>query len=362
MNKRGTVCKKVELPQEGPTYDCAWSPSGDNFILIYGFMPARATMFDDRCEPVFDFGTGSWNTIIFSPHGRYVALGGFGSLAGRVEFWDSVKNSVVGRVELPCTTEYSWSPCSRYFLSATTYPRLREGNGYKIARIDGQIIHHVEMKESHLYQAMFRPGDSKKLPDPMTINGEMIGGPMQKPGGKNTFNSTNGVKKSGVYRPPGSRGATASFSLHDHVKAGKVDKSTFMKASNGNGKNPLFPNARPLGPKIIPGMDPADVEKGPSKSQRRRNRKKEKAAKEEEKKEIVVEIPPLESLVVAEKKVKALAKKLRQIKSLQEMVDEGKQLKPEQKTKLAGQPKIEKEMEIIAKLIEEGTFPTPAVP
>ena len=43
--------------------DVAWSPSGKEFVVVYGFMPAKATLFDVKCKPVFDYGTGARNTV-----------------------------------------------------------------------------------------------------------------------------------------------------------------------------------------------------------------------------------------------------------------------------------------------------------
>lgn len=356
MNKRGTVCERIDLKREGPTYDAAWSPSGDHFILIYGYSPAMATLFsvDNTNRPPykmdFTFGTGSWNTIVFSPHGRYVALAGFGSLSGQVEFWDYMKQSVIGRVELPCTTEYSWSPCSRYFMGATTYPRLREANGYRIARIDGKIIHQVDLNDTHVYQARLRPGNPKALPDPMTTTGQMIGGPLQKPASKN---------KGGVYRPPGSRGAAASFSLHDDVKAGKVNKDTF---STANGVSSRRQRPTPSGKKVVPGMDPNEAEQKPSKSALKRKKKKEKERLAQLQKEkdgdtstngSVSELPQFESLAAAEKKLKTLRKKMRQITALKESEQEGKELKEEQKAKLNTESKLLVELGAVEKVIEQ---------
>ena len=36
----------VTLGKEGPIHDLAWSPSGREFVVIYGFMPAKATLYD----------------------------------------------------------------------------------------------------------------------------------------------------------------------------------------------------------------------------------------------------------------------------------------------------------------------------
>ncbi len=374
MTRNGTVNKRVDLPQEGPTYDAAWSPSGDHFIIIYGFMPARATMFDARCDPVFNFGTGSWNTIVFSPHGRYVALAGFGNLAGRVEFWDTLETSLVGRCVLPCTTAYSWSPCSHYFLGATSFPRLRVDNGFRIVRFDGKQIHFHDLKESLLYQAEFRPSVSKAYPDPKTTAAQMIGGPPEKPGSRNSLSASgNGAKSGGVYRPPGSRGAAASFSLHEHVKAGKVDKADFL---SGKVKLAANPKAAANGKKIVPGMDPDEVaEKGPSKSALKRKKRKEKLAQlekesggaaavgnavsgseAEQKTSVQITLPEFSNVAAAEKRVKALNKKLRQIATLKEMQGDGKELNDEQRTKVESEGTIQMEMKAVQDLIALGTL------
>ena len=38
-------------------HEAAWSPRNDEFIVVYGFMPAKATIFSsDRCEPRYQLG------------------------------------------------------------------------------------------------------------------------------------------------------------------------------------------------------------------------------------------------------------------------------------------------------------------
>ena len=47
-------------------------------LYIYSFldsaavMPSRATLFNCKCEPVFDFGTGHRNVAHFNPHGNNI--------------------------------------------------------------------------------------------------------------------------------------------------------------------------------------------------------------------------------------------------------------------------------------------------
>jgi hypothetical protein len=39
-------------------------------------------LFDDKCKPVYDLGGGPYNTVLWSPFGRFLAIAGFGNLPG----------------------------------------------------------------------------------------------------------------------------------------------------------------------------------------------------------------------------------------------------------------------------------------
>ena len=72
------------------------------------------------------FGNAHRNVICWAPHGRFLALCGFGNLAGDVDFWDRKQKKKIGSVNMPCAVEYGWSPDSLDCLSrrAHTPPRL----------------------------------------------------------------------------------------------------------------------------------------------------------------------------------------------------------------------------------------------
>ena len=36
----------VELSKKGPIYAVEWAPKGDVFCAVYGFMPAKATLYN----------------------------------------------------------------------------------------------------------------------------------------------------------------------------------------------------------------------------------------------------------------------------------------------------------------------------
>ena len=90
MNTKGDTAM-VGLTKEGPIYSTNWASSGDLFAVVYGFMPAKATMFDLKGEPVFDFGTGPRNLAVFNPQCSILMIGGFGNLRGKIEMWDVAK-------------------------------------------------------------------------------------------------------------------------------------------------------------------------------------------------------------------------------------------------------------------------------
>jgi hypothetical protein len=41
-----------------------------------------------RCTPIYDLGSGPHNTVRWSPHGRFVAVAGFGNLPGDLVFYE----------------------------------------------------------------------------------------------------------------------------------------------------------------------------------------------------------------------------------------------------------------------------------
>lgn len=58
-----------------------------------------------------------------------VVLAGFGNLPGNVEIWDVSKKEKLANIKCPDTTHFEWNPNGEYFVTATTAPRLRIGNG-----------------------------------------------------------------------------------------------------------------------------------------------------------------------------------------------------------------------------------------
>ncbi len=50
------VLAQSGMVQEGPIHDVQWNPKGDYFLVVAGFMPAKVTLFTDKCQAHYDLG------------------------------------------------------------------------------------------------------------------------------------------------------------------------------------------------------------------------------------------------------------------------------------------------------------------
>ena len=129
LSANGTFDSRIQLDKEGPIHDVSWSPNSKEFGVTYGYMPAKTTIFNQRAVAQHSFDLGPRNTILFSPHGRFVIVAGFGNLAGDMDIYDLEKNfAKVCHVKTSNSTYCEWSPDGQLILTATTSPRLRVDN------------------------------------------------------------------------------------------------------------------------------------------------------------------------------------------------------------------------------------------
>nr|CAD7447784.1 unnamed protein product [Timema bartmani] len=195
----------VLLSKEGPIYSVEWSPKCAEFCVVYGFIPAKATLFNLKCEPVFDFGTGPRNAIYYNPHGNILMLAGFGNIQGNVELWDVNHRKLISKMDAPDTTLLAWSPDGEHFITATTSPRLRIGNGFKIWHYSGTLLYERPWnKQEELWEVLWQTFPKGVLKEPH-VSYKPVEGilPSQPQASKQ------------VYRPPSARGRESNFKLHD---------------------------------------------------------------------------------------------------------------------------------------------------
>lgn len=300
-------CKYSETDRlsdkEGPIHDVAWSPNSKEFGVVYGYMPAKTTIFNFRGKAVHSFPLAPRNTIQFSPHGRFVLVAGFGNLAGQTDIYDVEKDyQKVATIEASNASVCEWSPDGKYILTATTSPRLRVDNGVRVWHVGGGLMYNEDMNE--LYAVCWRPQS--------TVQHPLIGDPLNPVPTPHAsalaYLSTKKAptKPAGAYRPPGARGqgTPLAFKREDEGGAAYVRDGvpTFGAGINGFGKprRREVPGAEPveyLPPGAAPGggvtLPPGAEEKPLSKSAAKNKKKREaKKAKEGENGESATELAP----------------------------------------------------------------------
>lgn len=179
----------VPLDKKGPIYSVDWNPDSSQFCVVFGYMPAKATLFNMNADPIFDFGTGSRSACNYNPHGNILCLSGFGNLSGDMEMWNLSAKKLVAKPRAEDTTYFEWSPDGQHILTATCAPRLRVNNGYKIWHFTGKVIAQKSVKPNgELYRAVWQKQSKDLYPEPKVSKAQFVE-----------------VKKQ-AYRPPSARG------------------------------------------------------------------------------------------------------------------------------------------------------------
>ena len=278
LSSNGSFDARVTLDKDGPIHDVAWSPNSKEFGVVYGYMPAKTTIFNHRAVPTFSFPIAPRNTIIFSPTGRFVLVAGFGNLAGQIDVYDLEKDyRKVTTIESGNPSVCVWSPDSRYIMTATTSPRLRVDNGVKLWHVGGGIMYNEEFIE--LYNVLWRPAPPDSFPpgDPLhpvpTPHASALAylGTIKTPS-----------KPAGAYRPPGARGTSTPLHFKREDEGGAahvVTNGTPSVGPNGFGRQRhLIPGAEFKS--VVPGAAPADggdgdeaLSKAALKNKKKRNKK-----------------------------------------------------------------------------------------
>ncbi|KAF8333939.1 eukaryotic translation initiation factor eIF2A-domain-containing protein [Cantharellus anzutake] len=281
LSASGNFDCRVTLDKEGPIHDFAWSPNSKEFGVIYGYMPAKATLFDQRVKVTAEFGAHPWNFISFNSHGRLVALAGFGNLAGKIDIFDrrTLKKECI--IDAPNTSHCEWSPDGKTILTATLSPRLRVDNGIKIWHCTGPLLH-VQLVEE-LYQASWRPAPSASVPPfPSAIPPAPAPCPSVA---QNAPAKSTPSKPAGTYRPPGARGlATPTIYKREDEGGAPSTPSNGISTPPRTGTPVNGGNGRGLArPRYVPGAPPpapaeSESTEPPRKGQGKK--KKDKAKKE----------------------------------------------------------------------------------
>ncbi|KAI1184956.1 eukaryotic translation initiation factor eIF2A-domain-containing protein [Nemania serpens] len=292
LSANGSLDARITLDKEGPIHDVSWSPNGKEFGVIYGYMPAKTTIFNHRAVVSHSFPLGPRNTIIFSPTGQFALVAGFGNLAGQIDVYDLEKDyKKICTIESGNPSVCQWSPDSRYIMTATTSPRLRVDNGVKLWHVGGGIMYSEDMIE--LYNVSWRPCLPENLPggDPLHPVPTPHDSALKYLGTVKTPS-----KPVGAYRPPGARGTSTPLHFRREDEGGAahvVSNGTSGVGPNGFGRpRRQVPGADLLESSVrsIPGANPAQapgaagdegLSKTALKNKKKRNNKKAKESEDQ---------------------------------------------------------------------------------
>lgn len=201
--------KPIQLynAKDGLVQDLCWNPTKNEFMCIVGMLPATVRLHDGSTgKEKSTLGSSKRNTLSWNPFGRLIAVGGFGTLPGDMDFFDCASGETVCSLRAALTVDCSWAPDGRHFLAATVAPRMNEGNQLSIYRYTGEKVLNLnyvpEVVEGRhqdtgagartktqalLFRACWRPGQEVHYEDKPTT---------PRPGVKRTKGLPDDVKES----------------------------------------------------------------------------------------------------------------------------------------------------------------------
>ncbi|CAG5113378.1 Oidioi.mRNA.OKI2018_I69.chr2.g7489.t1.cds [Oikopleura dioica] len=324
LNAQKGESQTVELKKKGPIYHIEWSPDGDFFCAVYGFMPAKATLYDNKGNIKFDYGTGPRNTCHFNPQGSLLMIAGFGNLRGKMECWDVRKNEKISEPEAPDTTNFHWSPDGEHYIWATTAPRLRVGNGWKISHYHGELKHdspYPTGEKVELWSVGFQPS-------PRTRQFEIT-----KPS-KQLIQKQAAEKPKG-YVPPHARGRK------DYNAKIREDE----KPSDPNAAIQAVIDAKNNPKSGQPALTASQLKNKKRKEAKKRQAEEKAQAKEEEAKKISEPTAPTSGKSDAEREARKIQKKLNAIEGLKKRVAAGETLEKDQLEKIKNEEALRDELQ-----------------
>ncbi|KAI3630415.1 hypothetical protein MIR68_011850 [Amoeboaphelidium protococcarum] len=265
----------VGLDKVGPIHDFTWLPEqnkSSNFVVVYGNTPSSAGLYNTKGSRVFDFGQFARNTVRISPEGRFLLFGGYGNLAGYTQIWDLYSRGPLAgnrnlSLDVKLIAEYKEDSPIFIELSnvttmslvdgtsgsdtkgvcivcATTFPRLRVDNRFRVRNIYGDLLWEKSYKELYQCFLVARPVGSSStasVNDIKEIDITIDAGKLQEITLKKQQSAngqSNGAQKSG-YVPPHLRkqnrgviGASFTTPSNDQKKSSSLPSSNNAQQSN----------------------------------------------------------------------------------------------------------------------------------
>ena len=84
-------------------------------------------------------------------------IGGFGNLAGEVDFWNLEGHRELGNTKAYCTVGCEWAPDGKYLLSTVLYERVKVDNEVRVFSPAGSLLCDINFKDAQLYEVYWQP-------------------------------------------------------------------------------------------------------------------------------------------------------------------------------------------------------------
>lgn len=229
--------------------------------------------------------------------------------------WSRKDFKLISKPQASDSTYFEWCPDGEHILTATTSPRLREGNGYKLWHYTGKLLD--ERRVSELWEVKWQPVPDGKFKEPTIDYSAAMSATTQEQ-----------QKTKDVYRPPGLRGLAPSVKVHENEPAENMKPKEGQEISKSAAKN-----------------------KKKREAKARAKQEQEVATQEAVRSKLPPSSPaspPVADTTLPpekEKKLRNLKKKLRQIEDLKEQQRSGKTLEKNQLDKMAAEASLIKEIQ-----------------
>lgn len=235
LRPEGKAMTQIYGAKDGQVQDLSWSPTANEFLVIVGTPPSTVALFDGKTGKLTStLGSSRRNTLKWNPFGRFVAVGGFGTLPGDLDFYDRSKEETVSSLRAALTVKCDWAPDGRHFLACTVAPRMNEGNQISIYKYTGERLlrmdyvpefvegRHVDTgagartkTQALLFQASWRPdGESKHQDRPAS---PPRNGVRRKKGLPDSSQATTTTSSGMAYRPRGEAGGSVAAMMRGEV-------------------------------------------------------------------------------------------------------------------------------------------------
>lgn len=244
-------------------------------------------------------------------------------IRGDMQIWERRSLRMINLLQAPDSTQFEWCADSRHIVTATTAPRLKVDNGYKIWHYSRGLQHKVDVKE--LWGVRWQPVPRNALAvrptSPVTAQAKAAA-----------------PVKAAAYRPPGARGQASTIKLHEPDPVPVAEELPVTKAALKNKKKRERAKVQ---------ADAAPADANPFSRQTAEQCDAVAMAK------IILQETPVEeaagggssSSSELDKKLRNLTKKLRQIEQLKEKEAHGEFLQANQLEKIAAETTLRKEIE-----------------